>query len=282
MPRSGARPSRRGPEVDRPRGTRSTSAGRINLSWLVQLHWWAILGQSVVVVARRRDHRHRAPLHDARRAPRRRGGRELRARSLGVPRARHRRRDRRGHVARHRRPHGAARPDRRRLEPVLDPVPRERRARGGAPPGALVVGAHDREPPRLRRAVRPRGARRPEPPRPHADGSPAHDGGPPPRDVGRVRARRDLRRLLRPAGVDRARRSRPRAAAGAHAGGAPREARVARDARGRRGPRARRRRSGRSRSSRRSWSGPWRRTSAPRFARTCSSSAIRSRAAARS
>ena len=24
--------------------------GRINLSWLVQLHWWGILGQAVVVV----------------------------------------------------------------------------------------------------------------------------------------------------------------------------------------------------------------------------------------
>jgi two-component system sensor histidine kinase RegB len=25
--------------------------GRIHLSWLVQLHWWAILGQAVVIVA---------------------------------------------------------------------------------------------------------------------------------------------------------------------------------------------------------------------------------------
>jgi two-component system sensor histidine kinase RegB len=35
-------PARHGPEDER---------GRIHLSWLVQLHWWAILGQAVVIIA---------------------------------------------------------------------------------------------------------------------------------------------------------------------------------------------------------------------------------------
>jgi two-component system sensor histidine kinase RegB len=38
-----------GPLPDQPRDA-SDERGRINLSWLVQLHWWGILGQAVVVV----------------------------------------------------------------------------------------------------------------------------------------------------------------------------------------------------------------------------------------
>ena len=91
---------------------------------------------------------------------------------------------------------------------------------------------------RVRVALRPRAGDLAVAPHPHADEPRRAHGRAPARHVDRVRARGGVHRLLRAAGVARARGARARAAAGAGAGDPPREARLPRDARRRRRARA--------------------------------------------
>ena len=51
LPAAGALPSRSAARDVQPQAAAPEERGRLNLSWLVQLHWWAILGQILIVGA---------------------------------------------------------------------------------------------------------------------------------------------------------------------------------------------------------------------------------------